>query len=158
MTKQKGKTMRLPGIAIIILGIAGSAFGQGRIANPPKITSLSAFTEATNQVALASRPVELNGVAVVKVFDPRVIYVGDDMEHSVLVRLPTPVKTIKAGQRIDVLGTVSQTQVKNDGWNLSDDIAKQIQGKSIFINATKMRVHGAGQESQRTANPGSQER
>jgi uncharacterized protein (TIGR02271 family) len=111
----------------------------GKSAGGGTITEISALTSG-DPSTLSQRSVRLSNVKVEKVINNRVVEVQDDGGRSCFVRLNEPMPNVKAGDTINVAGTVKPIPASMSDLGLGDDVKQALKGQQIFVDAQKFEV------------------
>lgn len=123
-------------------------FARQTVPQPAQtINQLSTILSASDPTVFASQKVELRDVPIGRVLNGRVILIGTNMSHQLLLRLPEPMPKLRPGQRIDVSGTLDQMPVRlnawnpNEAWNLDPATRNLIRNQRVFLNARRVLSH-----------------
>jgi hypothetical protein len=100
----------------------------------PPLTNLNEIASNPDPTTLASQQVALTGAPVLHVLSSQYVVLGE-REPGVVVRLKELQPGLKAGQRLNVTGMISQLGEDLAHWELDPDKKASVRKYSIFVNA-----------------------
>jgi len=97
------------------------------------IKDLSTLTETTDAGSLSGRSVQLYNVRVQEVVNPHLVTIGVEGEASpVHAYLPQPIENLKAGDRLNLSGTVKAPAAAA---TMGADISQRLSSQPFFVEA-----------------------
>jgi uncharacterized protein (TIGR02271 family) len=111
----------------------------GKSAGGP-ITDVSTITGASDPASLVQRSVNLSNVKCQRVISDRVVEIQDDSGRAAFVRLEATNPDVKAGDKLNLSGTVKEIPAGMMDLGLGDEVKQALKNKQVYIDAMKYEV------------------
>jgi len=104
------------------------------------ITDVATITSAADSSSLAQRNVNLSNAKVDRVITDRLVEIRDDSGRPCYVRLNETMPNVKAGDMINVTGTIKPIPSGMTDLGLGDEVKQALNGQQIYVDAQKFEV------------------
>jgi len=120
---------------------SGAAADAEKSSSGGTITDPAMLSNPANAASLAGRSVELSGLKVQQAAG-RLITLSQDNGESLLVVCPESAGNFKAGDTVDLTGTVKQPAGSTADMNLGEEARQKLSAHPLYIQATTIKASG----------------
>jgi len=124
------------------VGAGGEVGGQGKGgATSPSGSAINdpmMLFSSPDSAALNGRTVKFTGVRVQSLPGDQVVELATDKGQPIYVKLSQPAPDLKAGDTINLTGTIKQTPASPTELGLSEEAAQKLKGQPLYIDSGKI--------------------